>query len=152
MDLTTLIAGPLGGILGLAGSLVQKWMGMREAKQNHAMRMAELELASRIDLQKADINLRQTVEDRAGEAFSKAVDAQSGLRAAHPWAKTFIALFRPGLTLALWISAMILAVVFRDSQPELMNYIVTSTFSMFTVSAGYWFGVRSQEKIQIHRV
>jgi hypothetical protein len=34
MDLTTLIAGPLGGILGLAGSLVQKWMGMKEAKQN----------------------------------------------------------------------------------------------------------------------
>ena len=64
MDLSTLLAGPIGGILGLGGALVQKWMSMKEAKDNHQMKMEELRLASQIDLQKADIALRQTTEEK----------------------------------------------------------------------------------------
>lgn len=147
MDLTTLVAGPLGGALGLFGAIAQKWVGMKEAKQNHEFKMAELELGSKIDLQKADINLRATVEDRAGEAFSKAVDAQAGLTGEHGWVKDVMALFRPGITLLLWVSSMVMSIAFYDAKPELLEYMTTATFSMFTVSIGYWFGVRTQDKL-----
>lgn len=146
MDLSTLIAGPLGGVLGFAGSIAQKWLGMKEAKQSHEFKMAEMELASKVDLQKADIMFRSTVEEKSGEAFKAAIEAQGRLQASSPWARDVLALFRPGLTCALWISSLVLAILYRHSNPSLMEYIVTATFSMFTVSCGYWYGQRSEDK------
>ena len=149
MDLMTLAAGPLGAVLGFAGSLVQKGLGIWEAKSAHKMKMEELEVMSKIDLQKADILLRQTQEDRAGEAFTAAVNAQNSMTPAHGWAKTVLALFRPGLTLYLMLASTLIAIVFRSAKPELLDYIAVSMFSMSSVSLGYWFGVRTQDKVQI---
>lgn len=149
MDLTTLAAGPLGALLGLGGSLIQKWLGMKEKSADHKMKLEELELMSRIDLQKADIMFRQTVEEKSGEAFKAAIDAQASLRPSSAWARDFIALFRPGLTLALMITSTGLAVWYHDARPELLEFIVVSMFSMSSVSTGYWFGHRTEEKFQV---
>lgn len=147
-----LLAGPLGSILGLGGAIFQKWLSMKEAKDKHSMRMEELKLASQIDLQKADVSLRQSIEEGNSETFGKAIDAQAGLKPSSGWASDVLSLFRPGLTLALWVSSMILAVCYRDSNPELMNFIITSTFGMFSISVGYWFGVRTEQKMAIRAV
>jgi len=152
MDFSMLLAGPVGSILGLGGAIFQKWLSMREARENHQMRIEELRLASQIDLQKADIALRSTIEEGNASTFGKAIDAQASLRASSGWAKDVISLFRPGLTLALWVSSMILAVCYRDSDPELMSFIITSTFGMFSISVGYWFGVRTEQKMAIRAV
>ena len=149
MDLATLAAGPLGAAFGFLGSIVQKGLGIWEARQAHKQKMEELEVMSRIDLQKADILLRQTQEDRAGEAFTAAVKAQENQTPAHGWAKTALALFRPGLTLYLMLASTFMAIVFQPQKPELLDFIITSMFSMSSVSMGYWFGVRSMEKIQV---
>lgn len=149
MDLTTLLAGPAGAILGLAGSLFQKWLGMKEKVADHKMKLEELEIMSRIDLQKADILFRQTVEEKAGENLRAAIAAQAESKPAHPWAKTFLAIFRPGLTLVLMISSTSLAVWFHDAKPELLEFIVTSMFTMSSVSVGYWYGYRSEEKFKV---
>lgn len=152
MDLSTLLAGPIGGILGLGGAIFQKWLSMKEAKDNHQMKMEELKLASQIDLQKADIALRQTTEEKNAESFTEAIKAQAGLKPASSVASDILALFRPGLTLALWVSSMILAVWYRNTNPELMSFIITSTFGMFSISVGYWFGVRTEQKMAIRSV
>jgi len=152
MDLSTLLAGPIGSILGLGGAIFQKWLSMREAREKHQMRLEELKLASQIDLQKADIALRQSIEEGNASTFGKAIDAQAGLRANSGWATDVIALFRPGLTLALWVSSMILAIWYRNTNPELMSFIITSTFGMFSISVGYWFGVRTEQKMAIRSV
>lgn len=149
MDLTSLLAGPLGGILGLGGALLQKWMGMKEKAADHKMRLEELEIVSRIDLQKADLLFRGTVEEKAGESFSKAIDAQRDAKPVGRIASNFIALFRPGLTLLLMISSTGLAIWYRNSAPELLNFITTSMFTMSSVAVGYWFGVRNDEKIKV---
>jgi len=148
VDISTLIAGPLGGVLGLAGALAQKWLAIKESREMHVQKMAELELASKIDVQKADLVLRQTVEEQAGAAFSSAIAAQTSLKGSSPIAQDILALFRPGLTLLLWVSSLVLSFMFRDSNPEMLEFIVTSTFTMFTVSTGYWFGVRTEEKFR----
>ena len=152
MDFSTLLAGPLGGVLGLGGAIFQKWLSMKEAKDNHAMKMEELKVVSQIDLQKADINLRQTTEETNGMLFGKAIDAQAALRPSSGIVTDIISLFRPGLTLALWISSTVLSVCYRNEQPELMNFIITSTFGMFSISVGYWFGVRTEYKMAIRNV
>ena len=152
MDFSTLLAGPLGGVLGLGGAIFQKWLSMKEAKDSHAMKMEELKVVSQIDLQKADINLRQTTEETNGMLFGKAIDAQAALRPSSSIVTDIISLFRPGLTLALWISSTVLSVCYRNEQPELMNFIITSTFGMFSISVGYWFGVRTEYKMAIRNV
>jgi len=147
-----LLAGPVGSILGLGGAIFQKWLSMKEAREKHQMRIEELKLASQIDLQKADIALRSTIEEGNANTFGKAIDAQAQLRANSGWAKDVISLFRPGLTLALWASSMILAVWYRNTDLELMSFIITSTFGMFSISVGYWFGVRTEQKMAIRGV
>jgi hypothetical protein len=152
MDLSTLLAGPIGSILGLGGAIFQKWLSMREAREKHQMRLEELKLASQIDLQKADISLRSTIEEGNAETFGKAIDAQANLKGSSSWALDVITLFRPGLTLALWLSSIIMAVWYRNSNPELMTFIITSTFGMFSISVGYWFGVRTEQKMSVRAV
>jgi hypothetical protein len=114
--------------------------------------MEELKVVSQIDLQKADINLRQTTEETNGVLFGKAIDAQAALRPSSSIVTDIISLFRPGLTLALWVSSTVLSVCYRNEQPELMNFIITSTFGMFSISVGYWFGVRTEYKMAIRNV
>ncbi len=116
------------------------------------MRLEELKLASQIDLQKADIALRSTIEEGNAETFGKAIDAQANLKPNSGWASDVITLFRPGLTLALWMSSIIMAVWYRGSNPELMSFIITSTFGMFSISVGYWFGVRTEQKMAVKAV
>ena len=152
MDLSTLLAGPIGSVLGLGGAIFQKWLSMREAREKHQMRLEELKLASQIDLQKADIALRSTVEEGNAQTFGKAIDAQANLKGSSSWALDVITLFRPGLTLALWLSSIIMAVWYRSSNPELMSFIITSTFGMFSISVGYWFGVRTEQKMAVKAV
>ena len=149
MDWTTLIAGPLGGILGLAGALVQKWMGMKEAREAHAMKLEELKVISTIDAQKAEFALKQMVEQQSGEAFKAAIDAQAQLKPASAWAQNALTLFRPGLTTSLLLVSTILALIFHVEKPELIEYIIVSMFSMSSVALGYWFGVRTEEKFKI---
>lgn len=149
MDITTLLAGPAGAVLGLAGSLFQKWLGMKEKAADHKMKMEELEVLSRIDLQKADLALRNTVEEKNGESFKAAIEAQNEVKPAHGWARTFLALFRPGLTLMLMIASTGLAIWYREGKPELLEFIITSQFTMASVACGYWFGVRQESKFQV---
>lgn len=116
------------------------------------MRMEELKVVSQIDLQKAEINLRQTTEETSASLFGKAIDAQAAARPSSGIVTDIISLFRPGLTVALWISSTTLAVWYRSEQPELMNFIITSTFGMFSISVGYWFGVRTEQKMSLASV
>lgn len=147
MDLTTLLAGPLGGILGLGGAIFQKWMGMKEARQNHEFKLAEMEMSAKADVQKADLAYRQTVEEVNAASFSEAIKAQGALKATGVTAN-IMTLFRPGLTLALWITATSMSIAYRHEDPAMMEFIITSTFSMFSLATGYWFGVRTDEKFR----
>lgn len=146
MDLTTLIAGPLGGVLGLGGALLQKWMGMKEAREAHTMKIEELKTLSGIDAQKAEFAMRQMKEQQSGEAFKAAIDAQAALKPASGWAVNALALFRPALTTYLLIVSTALALWFNSEKPELIEYIIVSMFSMSSVALGYWFGVRTDDK------
>lgn len=146
MDWTTILGSISGGVLGFAGGIVQKFVSIYEEKKKHEMEMQRLEFQGKLDVQKADLNLRQTQEDRAGEAFSKAIDAQSGLTGSTPWVKDVLALYRPGLTTLLLIIA---SVLFFFVEADTQDYLVLAIISLAQLAAGYWFGQRSFEKANI---
>jgi hypothetical protein len=106
-----------------------------------------MEMSSKVDLQKADITFRQTVEEANAASFAEAIKAQGALKSTGVTAN-IMTLFRPGLTLALWITATSMSIVYRNEDPAMMEFIITSTFSMFSMATGYWFGVRTDEKFR----
>jgi hypothetical protein len=130
---------------GFLGAVIQKSVGIFEERQRHRNEMERLELASRIDVQKADINLRQTREDHSGAAFTAAIQAQANATPAHSWAKDVVALFRPGLT-ALVLSASIGQASYLMFKGVDATEFWQGIHSLASMSFGYWFGMRSFEK------
>lgn len=130
---------------GFAGALIQKGLGIWEARLTHRNKMEELELMSRIDVQKADINLRQTREDHAGAAFTGAINAQAGVQPASVWAKNVVALFRPGLTsIALFASIGHASYLLLEGADSTLFW--QGIHSLASMSYAYWFGIRTIEK------
>lgn len=146
LDITTLLGSVSGGVLGFAGALIQQGMSIWQAREAHKQRLAELELAAKVDLQKADINLRQTQEDRAGEAFTESIKAQAGLTGESRRVRDVIALFRPGLTTLLVVAAVAQAFIVGG---EAQQFFGLSLHNLATIAVGYWFGVRQMEKVNV---
>jgi hypothetical protein len=141
----TALLGLASPVAGFLGAVIQKGIGIFEERQRHKNEMERLELASRIDVQKADINLRQTREDHAGTAFTAAINAQTSATPSHGWAKDLVALFRPGLT-ALVLIATIAHAWYLDTAGVDSTDFWQGVASLASMSFGYWFGMRSFEK------
>lgn len=133
-------------MLGFAGALVTKVVGIFEAKQKHKMELERLELASKVDLQKADINLRQTREESAGASFTAAINADAAERGESRWVRDFRAMWRPGLTAFLVLAAIVNAFFFSA---EVGSFIALSISSLAGQAVGFWFGVREWGKTTV---
>ncbi len=142
LSLLSFLAGPAGGFLG---AIFQKGMTIFEANLAHKQRMEELEVLSRIDLQKADIVYRQAVSEGQDASFKAAIDAQASSQAGDNWAKDIVALFRPGLTLILYGLAIYFAWQVTDGD-SMKDYAVRF-ITLAEIATGYWFGVRTFDKV-----
>lgn len=137
--------GLLSPAAGFLGAVVQKGVGIYEERLRHRNEMERLELAARVDVQKADLALRQTREDHAGRAFAAAIEAQAGLKTKHAWVTDFVALFRPGLT-ALVLAASIAHASYVVRHGGDADTYWQGIHALASMSFGYWFGMRSFEK------
>lgn len=141
----TQLLGLLSPAAGFLGAVVQKGVGIYEERQRHRHELERLELAARIDVQKADLSLRQTREDHAGQAFTAAIEAQGALKTRHAWVTDVVALFRPGLT-TLVLLASIGHATFVVRQGGDADAYWQGIHALAAMSFGYWFGMRSFEK------
>jgi len=146
MDWSIILGSVSGGVLGFVGSLLTKGMAMFEARQNHKMALERMELASRIDLQKADLNLRQTHEEQAGTAFTAAIAADAAATGESKWVRDMRSLWRPGLTVVLILIATIQS-FFAGSSTQ--DYIFLTLSNLATQAVGFWFGIRTFEKVSV---
>lgn len=139
----------LSPAVGFIGAVVQKGVGIFEERQRHRNEMEKLELASRIDVQKADIALRQTREAAAGESFTEAIKAQAALPGATAKTKDIIALFRPGLTALVLVASISHATYLTFLGGVDATEFWRGIHALASMAFGYWFGVRSFEKSEI---
>lgn len=146
MDWSIILGSVSGGVLGGVGSLITKCLSMVEARQNHKMEMERLDLASRIDLQKADLNLRQTREEQTGAAFTAAIQADAAATADSGWARDLRAVWRPALTVALVTVATVQSFFAGESTQD---FIFLTLTNLAAQSVSFWFGVRTFEKLTI---
>lgn len=146
MDWSVILGSVSGGVLGFFGSLLTKGLSIFEARQNHKMELERMELASRIDLQKADLNLRQTREEQAGTAFTAAIAADAAATGESKWVRDFRSLWRPGLTVVLVGVATVQSFCAADSTQD---FIFLMLANLAAQSVGFWFGVRTFDKLAI---
>ncbi len=146
MDWTTILGSVSGGVLGFVGSIASDLVGVFKARSQHKMDMERMEFQAKLSVQQADIALRQTTEEQAGGNFGKAIDAQAALLGSSGWVKDTLALFRPGLTAVMLIFSGGLA-LYRGG--DALDFCCTTFVSLSATALGYWFGVRTSDKVQI---
>lgn len=130
---------------GFLGAVVQKGLGIFEERQRHKNELERLEMASRIDIQKADLALREVEKRMAGEAFTEAIKAQAALIPASRGARDFISLFRPGLTTLVLVAAISHATYMLLQGADATEFW-RAIHALASMSFGYWFGIRTFEK------
>jgi len=146
MDWSIILGSMTSGGLGFVGSLITKGVAIYEARQNHKMEIERMELASRIDLQKADLNLRQTHEEQAGTAFAAAIAADAAATGESKWVRDMRSLWRPSLTIALVLIATIQSFCAGSSTQD---YIFLMLSNLATQAVGFWFGIRTFDKVVV---
>jgi len=143
MDWSMLLGGVPGGLLGFIAGIGQKFVEMAQRKQAHKMELERLEMAQKVDMQKAQAALDLLRERQAGQSFLEAVRAQASLRPASAWARDVLSLFRPAITVILVATAAIIC------PPETRTTLAVIFANMSTTAVGYWFGVRTFEKVDM---
>ena len=146
MDITSILGSVSGGVLGFIGSIASDFVGVYKAKAQHKMDMERMEFQSKLTLQQADLALRQTQEEQSGQAFSKAIDAQSALTGSSGWVKDVLSLWRPGLTAYLLTVSTGIA-LWRGG--DALDLTISTFVNTAAAALGYWFGQRTADKVQI---
>lgn len=134
---------------GFAAGIIQKFVAIKEKRVDHELQMARLSAETERERTLADLKLRQTAEEQAGASFTKAIEAQSSYGELSLWVRNSLGLFRPGLTLLLFLITFILF-FFVDADTQ--SFLAVSYLNLGQTAGGYWFGQRTFEKLTSVRV
>lgn len=104
------------------------------------------ELQNQSDRAMAEQDLLIAAEKGASSAFNAAIEAESKITNSktHMWVNDVRALFRPTLTMVLWI--MVFIVIFSgvvESKSEAVRTIVSALVQASAAATGFWFGSRA---------
>lgn len=147
-----------GGLFGLLGSVVGVFAKTYQEKQRQEWETKQ----QAYELQLLDMQMKQRAHETEHELAIVAQEGSwEGMRSSqqfamsngetHMWVNDIKSLFRPVLTLVLWILSLYLFYSLADdskmlSQPEvdeLMKYMVYSIFFSASTATVWWFGDRA---------
>ena len=149
--LATLLSGP---VIGLIGKFLTSWMGQKDAR----ISLDELRLKQDHELKLHQLNQKDAQEERASTEYVAEITlAADTLKASYKhdseygtlpskWVPWFRAI-RPGLTIALFISLMIIFFTIGVDQYNINGMtikekIVMSIVTMFEIALTWWFADR----------
>ena len=158
IDLTSMLNGASGGLLGLGGSLasqVVKYfadkqkakdeLAARQADYAHDIQMAGLTRSAAADAARDQLEQTRVQGDIEGLKAAIADQTQAAGRV-DPWVANILALVRPGLTVLLVLGLLALAAAMIDgAHPELKDAFETIAW-MASVAITWWFGSRDHQK------
>lgn len=153
MDWSALIGNVAsGGILGLVGSafsiiggIVQQ-RELRKAKaEDHAREIAKLELAARIDLQKAEQSLRETEAKSIASGFDASQAADANAHGASDWVSDFKALTRHVVVYLLIILSGV--IFFSVADPDMRQRIIAVVLQLAAMAVTWLYGQRAQLQV-----
>ena len=139
-----------GGLLGLVGSLLTGIVSIFQARSQfqHDEQMAEinLKLIAANSVAAAQVSadqLRNTVEQMAGQAFTASQVAGTAAANTPPFIAGLLSLWRPALTAGLIGFAVY---VYPTASEDMKAYIVRTYIEVGGAAVLWWFGSRQMEK------
>lgn len=141
-----------GGLLGLLGSAFSVVGGIIQARElrkakaeDHVREMAKLELAARIDLQKAEQSLRETEAKSIASGFDASQAADANAHGASDWVADFKALTRHVVVYMLIVLSGI--IFFAVADMDMRQRIVAVVLQLAAMAVTWLYGQRAQLQV-----
>ena len=150
-----------GGVFGLIGSAFGAWMKTKERKEQAISQEKEREHERKM----FELQMQSTSQDGAWTGLETSLRAAASINGQenYKWVIAIKSLFRPFITLFLWVAVGFEIVMVMDGQlgvyiasatantalfsaveiQELVKYIVYSTVFSATTATTWWFGERA---------
>lgn len=146
------VFGIVGSALGLVGKYFQEKQrqSWEREKWNHEEKLIELNMKAGAAETENEVRLATTEGSWSG--LGESIRAESKVTDVHKWVNDIRALFRPAVTIVMWVVATIFFfqiikgnVDFLDpnDQIELVRYMTFTTFFCASAALLWWFGDRA---------
>ena len=146
MNLTTLMAGPIGGLLGIVGNVANTWLAMKQEKQAHDFELARIPLQLNADIERGKARVAIAVEETAGAAFVASQQAGKATGNESRWVLNVQAMVRPTILFLLLVGVVLL---YTSSQlsVDMESYIIQNIVTDFSMAVSWYFGARASAKV-----
>lgn len=146
MDLTTLLAGPAGGLLGIVGNVANTILAMKQEKQNHEFELARIPLQLNADIELAKAKVAVAAEESAGAAFTASQTAARLTGGESQWVQNVTAMIRPSVVFLLMCG--VVALYFgRQLDTDMQSFLIENVVTDFSMAISWYFGARASAKV-----
>lgn len=146
MDFTTLLAGPIGGLLGIAGNVVNTLLAMKQEKQNHEFELARIPLQLNADIERTKAQVALSVEDNAGRAFTTSQESAKATGKESRWVLNTLSMVRP---ISLFLLFIVVVALYFSAQIDLdmRSFLINNVVTDFSMALSWYFGARASVKV-----
>lgn len=153
MELSTLLSGAGGGLVGFLGPIVSKAIGIWEARErrkdramemeqeqkrwSHETDLLELQMKAKAEETEQAIAIKDT--EGSWQALGASYAAEAAIGQSYRWVDAARALTRPALTLMLWV---IVAMAWFGATLEQQQVLIDTIVFSATAATLWWFGTR----------
>jgi len=146
MDFTTLMAGPIGGLLGIVGNVANTILAMKQEKQNHEFELARIPLQLNADIERGKARVAIAVEETAGQAFIASQQAGKVTGSESRWVLNVSAMIRPAILFLLLVGVVLLYTSSQLSE-GMESYVIQNIVTDFSMAVSWYFGARASAKV-----
>lgn len=146
MDFTTLIAGPIGGLLGIVGNVANTLLSMKQEKQNHDFELARIPLQLNADIERTKAQVAMTVEEGAGKAFTASQESARVTGRESKWVLNIVAMVRP-VSLFLLFAVVVALYFSKTMSTDMHDFIINNVVTDFSMALSWYFGARASAKV-----
>lgn len=146
MDFTTLMAGPIGGLLGIVGNVANTLLAMKQEKQHNDFELARIPLQLNADIERGKVQVAIVEETNAGTAFVESQRAGRATGNESRWVLNVQAMVRPTVLFLLFAGVVYL---YTSSQltDSMASYVIQNIVTDFSMAVSWYFGARASAKV-----
>lgn len=145
-DLTSILTGSAGGLLGIIGNIGNTWLSMKQQDQQNKFQLAMLPLQLNADIERSKSQVALAVEDGAGKAFTASQQADKLSGRESPWAANVKAMIRPTILLILFVGTVAI-VTSGNATVSMLDYVTQNVVTDLSMAISWYFGARASDKV-----
>jgi hypothetical protein len=145
-DLTSILTGGAGGLLGIIGNISNTWLSIKQQDQQNKFTLAMLPLQLNADIERSKSQVALAVEDGAGKAFTASQQADKLSGRESPWAANVKAMIRPSILVILFCGTVAI-VTSGNATVSMLDYVTQNVVTDLSMAISWYFGARASDKV-----